>query len=115
MNIASALNLRDTVLQNNTKEATRKLETVNSSTIEDKDAFKHAQLKEVAKGFESIFLNMMFKSMRDTLNKEDDLLHGGFSQEIFEDMLYEKYSEELAATNFSGLSSMIEEQYTKFI
>lgn len=39
---------------------------------------------------------MMLDSMRKTVNKEDNPLYGGNRQKIFEDMLYDEYSEQLS-------------------
>lgn len=114
MDIVSTLNTRDTMRHNNIQESVQKAKLVKG-TSNDIYAHKKKQLEEVAKGFEQIFLNMLFSSMRNTLNKEDDLLHGGFSQDVFEDMLYERYSEEIASTNYLGLNKMIVSEYEKYI
>lgn len=63
---------------------------------------------EVAKEFEAILINQMFKAMRSSLNKEEDPLYGGFAQDIYEDMLYEKYSQSLASQGSLGIAAMIE-------
>lgn len=51
---------------------------------------EHKRLWEAAQEFQSLFINMMLKGMRSTLNPEADMLHGGRTQEIFEDMLYDE-------------------------
>ncbi len=65
------------------------------------------RLYETAKEFQSIFVNLMMKSMRSTLNKEDDLLYGGNKQDIFEDMLYNEYSKALSAAPGFNLADKI--------
>jgi flagellar protein FlgJ len=52
----------------------------------------------------------MLDAMRSTLNKQDDMLGGGASQEIFEGMLYDEYAKKMAATAQFGLSDMIYRQ-----
>jgi peptidoglycan hydrolase FlgJ len=69
------------------------------------------QLKQVATEFESLFVKQMLDSMRDTLNKENDLLSGGFAEEVFEDMLYDEYSRMIAATGSLGIADLITRQY----
>lgn len=119
MDISQALNLRNTIQQNSSQESYRVASSIknnNSQNINEyNDVFKRQQLEQVAQDFEKIFVNMLFSSMRETLNKKDDLLYGGFSQDIFEDMLYEKYSEEVASTNFLGFGQMIVSEYEKFV
>lgn len=51
---------------------------------------EHKRLWDAAQEFQSLFINMMLKGMRSTLNPEADMLHGGRTQEIFEDMLYDE-------------------------
>lgn len=50
------------------------------------------RLYQTSLEFQSLFINMMLKGMRATLHHEDDMLYGGRTQEIFEDMLYDEYS-----------------------
>lgn len=50
------------------------------------------QLYESAVEFQSLFVKMMLNAMRKTLNKDNDPLYGGQTQEIFEDMLYDQYA-----------------------
>ncbi|MDF2524233.1 MAG: hypothetical protein K0R31_1874 [Clostridiales bacterium] len=58
------------------------------------------KLMEACKNLESVFVNMMFKQMQSTVQKTG-LTDGGFGEEIYNDMLLEKYAEE--ATKGSGL------------
>lgn len=57
---------------------------------------KKKELYETAQEFQSMFIKMMLSSMRKTLNKDNDMLHGGTTQEIFEDMLYDERSKAMA-------------------
>ncbi|MEJ6950248.1 rod-binding protein [Natronospora cellulosivora (SeqCode)] len=61
------------------------------------------KLKMLANEFTSILLNQMFKSMRNTIS-DDQLLHGGFSEEIFTDMLDEEMSK--VAASQKGFNSL---------
>ena len=73
------------------------------------------RLKQVATEFESLFVKQMLDSMRDTLSKEDDLLSGGFAEEVFEDMLYEEYARMMAATGSLGIADLITQQYANHV
>ncbi len=55
---------------------------------------------------ESIFVAKMLKEMRKTVHKSD-FLHGGNAEEIFEDMLYDKYSLKLSKNSNLGLAKML--------
>lgn len=113
MDIGSALNLRNTMMKNNAAQAQRDVERAKAKDSDFER--RRAQLQEVGKSFEKIFLNQMLSSMRETLDKKNDLLYGGFSQDVFEDMLYEKYAETMAKTNFMGLSEIIVSQYEQYL
>lgn len=67
-------------------------------------------LRSVAEDFEALFVKQMLGSMRSTLDSENDLLHGGLSQDIFEDMLYDEYSRVMAKTGSIGIADMIYNQ-----
>ncbi len=64
------------------------------------------KLKEVSQEFESLFLNQLFKEMRKTIPK-DDWLDGGLKQEIFEDMLYNEYSNNISKVGGIGLGNLV--------
>ena len=67
-------------------------------------------LRAVATEFEALFVKQMLSSMRGTLNPENDLLHGGLSQDIFEDMLYDEYSKVMAKAGSIGIADLIVQQ-----
>ena len=79
-----------------------KTPNVNKSTTDD-------QLKETCREFESLLLEQMLKSMRKTVNKTG-LIKGGMAEDIFEDMLYEKYAEKMSNSANLGLSDMLYRQ-----
>jgi flagellar protein FlgJ len=60
--------------------------------------------------FEALFIKQMLDAMRKTVNKADDMLNGGMSQDIFEGMLYDEYAKKMAETAQFGLSDMIYRQ-----
>ncbi len=72
------------------------------------------ELKEVAEKFEAIFVNMMLKEMRKNIHKSD-FLKGGFVEELFEDMLYQEYSNIIAKQYPLGLAEKIVETYKDYI
>jgi Rod binding domain-containing protein len=71
-----------------------------------------AQLKQVAQEMESLFVNMMWKSMKATVPK-NDFLNGGQAEEIFDDMLSEERSRALARTGTFKVADLIYKEYEK--
>jgi len=77
--------------------------------LEEKDEKK---LKEACSGLEAIFINMMFTQMRNTVQKSG-LTDSGSSEEMYEDLLYEKYSEEISNGKGIGIGDMLYRQLSK--
>jgi Rod binding domain-containing protein len=69
------------------------------------------KLEEVAREFESLFVKQMLDSMRSSLDTESDMLHGGFAQDVFEDMLYDEYAQIMAKSGDYGIAGLIIERY----
>lgn len=78
---------------------------------EEKDEKK---LLEECKKLESVFVNMMFKQMQSTIEKSK-LVDGGFGEEVYNDMLTEKYSEAATSGNGIGLAQIMFKQLSKNI
>ncbi len=70
---------------------------------------KNSKLYKVCQEFEAIFIKQMLNVMRKTVVK-NELFHGGFVEEIFEDMLYDDYSKKMAHNGHFGLSEMMYKQ-----
>lgn len=64
------------------------------------------KLMDACYDMESIFVSKMLKEMRKTVPK-NEWLHGGFAEEIFEDMLYDEYSKSVSRTANLGLAKML--------
>lgn len=67
---------------------------------------KGSALYEQCLEFESIFVQMMLKEMRSTVQKSG-LLDGGHAEEIFEDMLYQERASSMSKTANFGLADSI--------
>ncbi len=89
------------------------IEKEDFKKILDKEIEKN-QLREVAQQLESLFINIMFKSMRKNINKHR-LIPENPAENIFTDMLYQEYSLQMAKDNKFGLAEQIYEQYSKYI
>lgn len=69
-----------------------------------------SRIMEVAKEFESIFTNMMVKSMRGTINSEDGLIPKSTGERIYTEMLDSEYSKMISNNSSFGLAEMIAKQ-----
>ena len=71
---------------------------------------KNSELYKASQDFESLFIRQMLEVMRKTIHREDDLLNGGLSQDVFEGMLYDEYAKKMAQTAGFGLADTIYRQ-----
>ena len=72
-----------------------------------------AALHEVAKQFESLFVNMMMKAMRDTLPK--DGLFGGSDVQTYQEMYDQQLALDFGKNGSLGLAKVIERQLSSVI
>ncbi|HOP28365.1 MAG TPA: rod-binding protein [Spirochaetota bacterium] len=63
---------------------------------------------------ESLFVNKMLKEMRKGVEK-GEWLHGGFAEEIFEDMLYDEYSLQVSKNSNLGMAKMLYNELSRRI
>jgi flagellar protein FlgJ len=92
------------------KQTRRLAENRNDPSGEARPDMEKSQIDETAKGFESIFLQMMFKEMRKTIEKSEFLEGNSSAMDMYEDMLDEQLVESLAAQEFLGIGKMVRDQ-----
>ena len=92
------------------KETVRKA-NVKAEPAADEEAMakRDKELKEACKGFEAMFLSMMYKSMRSTV-PENTLFGENSAQKIFQDMYDQKLMDNVADTNSVGIADMLYKQ-----
>lgn len=88
---------------------TNEFENTLKKAYSEKD---EKQLKKVCMDFEQIMLNMMYKQMKATIPKSD-LVENSFARDTFEDMFYEKISEEVVKGKGIGLGEMLYKSLSK--
>jgi Rod binding domain-containing protein len=71
---------------------------------------KNSKLFEQCREFESIFVKMMMKEMRNSVDKSDSILNGGWAEDIYQDMLDDEYSKSMAKTAGFGLADQLYKQ-----
>ncbi len=84
------------------------------SQMSGKTSAEQEQLKSTCSDFQAIFVKQMLDSMRKTVNKTG-LLDGGRAEEIFEDMLYDKYAKKISETADLGLDDMLYQQLSRLV
>ena len=67
------------------------------------------QAKDACKEFEALFINMMLKELRATVNKSG-LMDGGKAEEVFTSLMDTQMSREMAAQGGIGLAEMLYRQ-----
>ena len=67
-----------------------------------------SEIEKTASEFESVFLSMMLKEMRNTLDQEEGGLFGGESSDTFGGMFDMFMSQHLAESNPLGIGNVIE-------
>lgn len=89
-----------------------KKESVSDKNFEEilenaKKSGDDKELKKVAEEFESIFIDMMFKSMRKNIDTEDSFIEKSNARSMFESMYDEELSKEIAKSGGFGIADMI--------
>ncbi|WP_243370235.1 rod-binding protein [Geotalea sp. SG265] len=72
---------------------------------------KNINAAKVAKEFESLFVGMMLKSMRETVGG-DTLTGGGHGEDVYRSLLDQEYAKAVAENGSLGLARIIEKQLT---
>lgn len=79
------------------------------STLNEANRLKNStDLQQASRGFSALLIQTMLDSMRKTINAEDNPLYGGLARDIFDDMLYQEYAQQLAQSDALGLAALIE-------
>ncbi len=66
----------------------------------------HKKLWDTCVEAESLFVGKMIKEMKKTVPK-NEWLHGGQAEDIFEDMLYDEYSMNMAKNHDFGMAKLL--------
>ena len=95
---------------NKTHEAKEeRFEDVLKEAVSNKN---EKELKEACQNLEAVFLNMVFKNMRNTIEKSD-ILGDSFATGIYEDMLYENFADEASKGKGVGIGEMLYKQLSQ--
>ncbi|MCX8059182.1 MAG: rod-binding protein [Spirochaetes bacterium] len=78
-----------------------------STDIEKNSKYDLTKLKEISSDFASLFIKMMLDELKKSLNPENDILYGGFREDLWKDMLFDEYSKKLSRNGLNSLSEII--------
>lgn len=79
------------------------------AAADQKEIDRFTKIKEVAKDFESVFLGIVLKNMRNTVSKSG-FIDGGNGEKMYQSMLDSEYAKIMAKQDHSGLADMIAKQ-----
>ncbi|AHH08739.1 rod-binding protein [Borrelia anserina] len=95
------------------KKQIKQVQTLKDKVKKTNQYKNDNKLYEAALEFEAMFVNQMLKSMRNSLKKENNLINGGQTEEIFEDMLYLERAKQIAKSKSFRLAELIHNQITE--
>lgn len=100
----------DQLLQTQKAEQLGHRATVRGKQLTDTERTK---LKKISQDFESLFIGMMLKSMRDTV-PEDKLTGGGKAEETYRYLLDQEYATQAARRGgANSIAAMVEKELLK--
>ena len=83
---------------------------IGAQVASGKHIDKKSELYKQCLDFESIFVKMMLKEMRSSVDKSGSLMSGGWAEDIFQDMLDDEYSKSMAETANFGIADQLYRQ-----
>jgi len=66
---------------------------INEQKLQNSANSDSGELEKVAAEFTSVLIDQMFSAMENTLTDDNELLDGGYAEDVFSDMLYKEYSQ----------------------
>jgi flagellar protein FlgJ len=107
-------------LENNQSSIRQLLESVGgeekkSLNVEDLSKLSEDEkqkIKKLAQDFEGIFLDLIFKKMRESVPEGGGLAESSNGEKIFRGMLDSEYAKEMSKQEMTGISKMIEKEIT---
>lgn len=97
----------DTQLQTSVGQSVAQDASLNALKSDAKMANDVKEIKKLSEQFESIFLEIVLKSMRDSVQKSE-FMNGGSGEDIFRSMLDSEYAKNISQQRTTGLADSIE-------
>ena len=71
-----------------------------------------AELRQVTRDFEALFITMVLDSMRESLD-DNALIPKNSGEKLFEDQLYDEYTKKISQTAGLGIATMMYDQLSR--
>jgi len=94
------------------KIATSDVKAKNNIKDEIKQDPYRKKLFDASVEFESMFVKLMLNQMRKSVEK-NNMISGGYAEEIFEDMLYDEYAKNISKNESLGIAEQIYSSMSK--
>ena len=104
----SGLNLTDSIGLVDYQRDVRALKEMKGSE-DDGASLSKADLLKAARSFEAVLLNIMLRSMRETLN-DSDIFGKGIGEDVYFDMLYNEYANLASSRLDTGIAEALYRQ-----
>jgi len=92
------------------KSSNNKTKNINPDKLQGKEK----KLYNTCVDMESLLWKQVLNAMKKTINKYK-LVDGGMAEEIFSDMLYDRYSLDISKQSKTGLAQQMYDQMSKFL
>ncbi|MEC9490336.1 MAG: rod-binding protein [Halanaerobiales bacterium] len=66
---------------------------INEQKLQNSADSDSGELEKLAAEFTSVLIDQMFSAMKNTLADDNELLDGGYAEDVFSNMLYKEYSQ----------------------
>lgn len=97
------------------KTTTQETGTQVSTPDNEKDIkLRKERLREASYDLEAIFVNMLLDEMRKSTGKTE-MFHGGYAEDMWNDMLYDEYAKNMAKSNKFGIANTIYNSMEKYL
>jgi flagellar protein FlgJ len=107
----NSLNTQD--LSNKVNESPKEVGDFDALLEEAKKTGDTSKLREATDALETVFINMMLKTMRTSIPETEGFFKKSESEKTFQGMLDEAYAEKMSKAGGIGISDMIFDQFEK--
>jgi len=87
-------------------EIKNKINDLNQKT-NSIEKYDEKKIKEISSDFASLFIKIMLDQLKNSLNPQEDILYGGFREDLWKNMLFDEYAKKMSKNGLSSLSEMI--------
>lgn len=113
MDIKAVNSINTQEISTKTSESPQDLGDFDALLEEAKKTGDTTKLREATDALETVFINMMLKTMRTSIPETEGFFKKSESEKTFQGMLDEAYAEKMSKAGGIGISDMIFDQFEK--